>query len=185
MKLSIKGLTEIRARLDRVRPAEIMAAALAEQAERLAETVRAGLSEPQGAGDHDKPWVRTGALRDSIAVTASGLEAAIGSNDPAAAPQEMGTSRLPPRPFLAPAAAANGETIAKSIADAVAAALRGDAADPGAPDAVTNATPAAAAAPLAMPADPPPRSELYISEPNPRPAAPKPVGQTQDTTSSS
>ncbi len=127
MKLTIKGLAEIRARLDQVRPAEIMATALSEQAERLADTVREALSEPQGAGDHEKPWVRTGALRDSIAVSANGLEAAVGSNDPAAAPQEMGTSRIPPRPFLAPAATANAEAIAKAVAEPVVDALRGQA----------------------------------------------------------
>ena len=124
MRLSITGLAEIRARLQRVRPADIMATALAEQAERLAETVRESLSAPAGAGDHDKPWARTGALRDSIAATANGLEAAIGSNDPAAAPQEMGTARIPPRPFLAPVAAATGEEVARVVASAVADALR-------------------------------------------------------------
>ncbi len=109
MTLTIKGLTELRSRLERLRPDEIMATALAGQAEHLAESVRDGLAEPEGAGAHDKPWRRTGALHASIQSTASGLEAAVGSNDPAAAPQEMGTSRIPPRPFLAPAAADAGE----------------------------------------------------------------------------
>ena len=102
-----------------------MSRALADQAERMAEAVRQNLSEAPDAGAHDRPWVRTGALRDSIAASATGLEAAIGSNDPAAAPQEMGTSRIPPRPFLAPVASARGEEMAQAIGKQVASALRG------------------------------------------------------------
>jgi phage gpG-like protein len=128
MRLEIKGLAELRSRLEAARPAETAARALADEAERLAQTVRDSLGEPQGSDSHDTPWVRTGALRDSIAATAEGLDAAVGSNDPAAAPQEMGTTRLPPRPFLAPAAAAQGETIARTIGDKLAATLRGNSA---------------------------------------------------------
>lgn len=120
MKLSIQGLADLRTRLARLRPDAIMTAALATQTEHLAQSVRDTLSTPAGAGAHDQPWRRTGALHDSIQSTAAGLEAAIGSNDPAAAPQELGTTRLPPRPFLAPAAAASAETIATSIGQAVA-----------------------------------------------------------------
>ncbi len=127
MRIEIKGLSELRQRLAQLRPDEIIAKALADQAQRLAEAVQERLSEPQGAGSHDTPWVRTGALRDSISATAEGLQAAVGSNDPAAAPQEMGTSRIPPRPFLAPAAASSGETIAQAVAQQLVAALRGEA----------------------------------------------------------
>ncbi len=125
MRLEIKGLAELRAHLAQIRPEEIMAQALEAQAERMAEAVRDGLSNPPG-GDHDKPWARTGALRDSIQSTASGLEAAIGSNDPAAAPQEMGTLHAPPRPFLSPIAAVMGEEVAQAIATQMANALRGE-----------------------------------------------------------
>ncbi len=125
MPLSITGLTELRTRLERLRAEDVMSAALAQQAEHMAQSVRDSLSNPQGAGDHDKPWLRTGALRDSIEATTNGLEAAIGSNDPAAAPQELGTSRIPPRPFLAPVAAASGEEVARAIGDRVAQALTG------------------------------------------------------------
>lgn len=90
MRLGIKGLSELRERLASVRPEEILSRALAEQAERMAQAVRDGFDEPQGAGDHDKPWLRTGALHDSIEATSNGLEAAVGSNDKAAAPQEDG-----------------------------------------------------------------------------------------------
>ncbi len=126
MPLSITGLTELRTRLERLRAEDVMSAALAEQAERMAQSVRDSLSNPQGAGGHDKPWLRTGALRDSIEATTNGLEAAIGSNDPAAAPQELGTPRIPPRPSLAPVASAMGENVASAIASQVTSALRGD-----------------------------------------------------------
>ena len=132
MRLEIKGLTELRVRLARVRAEEVAARALAEQAERMAAAVRESLSAPPGSGGHDKPWARTGALRDSIGATADGLQAAVGSNDPAAAPQEIGTSHIPPRPFLAPVAAAMGEEVARAVGDRVAAALRGES-DPSGP----------------------------------------------------
>ena len=54
MNLTIQGLSELRSRLERLRPEEIMATALADQAEHLAQSVRDGLAEPQGAGGHDK-----------------------------------------------------------------------------------------------------------------------------------
>lgn len=129
MRLEIKGLAELRERLGRLRAEEVMRSALAEQAERLASAVRDQLSEPPGAGEHDRPWLRSGALRDSVGAQTDGLEAAIGSSDPAAAPQEMGTSRIPPRPFLAPIAASMGEGVARSVGAKVAAALRGEASD--------------------------------------------------------
>ena len=129
MRIEIKGLAALRDRLARAHPAEIIAQRLETEAEKLATTVRESLGEPAGAGSHDKPWARTGALRDSIAASADGLQASVGSNDPAAAPQEMGTHRIPPRPFLAPAAAAAGQQIAASIGKAVAASLKGDQAD--------------------------------------------------------
>src|SRR4051812_23724002 len=57
--------------------------------------------------DDERTLVRTGGLRDSIGVQidAAGLEAHIGSDLPAAEAHEMGTERIPARPFLAPAAA--------------------------------------------------------------------------------
>ena len=125
--MEIKGLREIRERLERLRADEVMARALAEQAERLAASVRDGLSGPPGSDGHDRPWVRSGALRDSIGAQSEGLSAAVGSSDPAAAPQEMGTTRLPPRPFLAPVAASMGEDVARKVGAAVSAALKGEA----------------------------------------------------------
>ena len=126
MGIKISGLNELRERLERLHPEEVMAKALAEQAERMAARVREGLSEqPCGAG-HDEPWLRSGALRGSVGVQAEGLQAAVGSNDPAAVPQELGTARMPARPFLAPVAAGMGEDVARSVGERVVAALRGE-----------------------------------------------------------
>lgn len=126
MRLEIKGLSELRERLERLRVEDVMARALAEQAERLAAAVREDLSEPSGTGGHDQPWLQSGALRDSVGVQAGGLQAAVGSDNPAAVPQEMGTSTMPARPFLAPVAAGMGEEVTRSIANAVVAALKGE-----------------------------------------------------------
>jgi HK97 gp10 family phage protein len=51
-----------------------------------------------------KPLLRTGQLRDSIQYTVNGLEGAVGSDSPIAVWQELGTSHIPPRSFLAGAA---------------------------------------------------------------------------------
>ena len=93
--------------------------------------MREGLEEPPGGGGHDEPWLQTGALRDSVGAQADGLQATVGSSDPAAVPQELGTSRMPPRPFLLPVAASMGEAVARAVAAAVVAALRGDSPDAG------------------------------------------------------
>ncbi len=129
MRLKISGLNELRERLERLRSEEVMARALAEQAERMAAKVRDGLSEQPGAAGHDEPWLQSGALRDSVGAQADGLQAAVGSSDPAAVPQEMGAARMPARPFLAPVAADMGEEVARAVGAAMAAALRGDSPD--------------------------------------------------------
>ncbi len=84
MGLKTSGLNELRERLERLRPEEVMARALAEQANRMAARVRDGLSEPPGAGGHDEPWLQSGALRNSVGAQADGLQAVVGSSDPAA-----------------------------------------------------------------------------------------------------
>jgi len=129
MGLKISGLNELRERLERLRPEEVMARALAEQADRMPARVRDGLSEQPGAAGHDEPWLQSGALRDSVGAQADGLQAAVGSSDPAAVPQEMGTAKMPARPFLAPVAADMGEEVARAVGARVAAALRGDSTD--------------------------------------------------------
>ena len=126
MSLKISGLNELRERLERLRTEEVMARALAEQAQRMAARVQEGLSEPPGGAGHDEPWLQSGALRDSVGARADGLQAVVGSSDPAAVPQEMGTAHMPARPFLAPVAAGMGEEVARAVGARVAAASRGE-----------------------------------------------------------
>lgn len=97
--------------------------ALTRGAAELAAAVRRELSHPPG-GPHDVPWLRGGTLRDSIAVAVQDDIAVIGSSDPVAVDQECGTRTDPPRPFLAPAAAAASRTIADSVAAALAQRIR-------------------------------------------------------------
>lgn len=52
----------------------------------------------------DDPLLRTGDLRDSIQVEAKGNEVIVGSDSDIAMYQELGTEKIPPRPFLGPAA---------------------------------------------------------------------------------
>lgn len=75
----------------------------------MAARVREDLSEPPGAAGHDQPWLQSGASRDSLGAQADGLQAAVGSSDPAAVPQETGVAKMPARPFLAPVATSMGE----------------------------------------------------------------------------
>ena len=99
--------------------AETLTTTLAAQAATLAEAVRANLATPPG-GPHDHPWRQTGALQASITLTTDALTAQISSAHPAAAPQELGAATIPPRPFLAPAAASLAEPIARTIGQALA-----------------------------------------------------------------
>ncbi len=144
MGLKISGLNELRERLERLRPEEVMARALAEQAQRMAARVREGLSETPGAAGHDEPWLQSGALRDSVGAQADGLQAVVGSSDPAAVPQELGTAHMPARPFLVPVAAGMGEEVARAVGAAMVAALRGESSGVSSTDASssggTNAT---------------------------------------------
>jgi HK97 gp10 family phage protein len=63
----------------------------------VTEKERLGFSPP------DNPLLRTGEIRESIGVTVSPPAVTIGSADPIARYLEVGTSRMPPRPFLGPA----------------------------------------------------------------------------------
>ena len=93
MGLKISGLNELRERLERLRPEEVMARALAVQAKRMAAQVRDGLSERPGGVGHDEPWLQSGALRASVGAQTDRLQAVVGSSDPAAVPQELRTCR--------------------------------------------------------------------------------------------
>ena len=98
-------------------------AALAQAAVKLRAAVQQELSQPPG-GPHDVPWLRDGTLRDSIGVSLQAEAATIGSTDPVALDQECGTRTDPPRPFLAPAAAANGGVVVASVAEALVQRMR-------------------------------------------------------------
>jgi phage gpG-like protein len=74
----------------------------------------------------DSPLLETGELRDSIQWNSSGNEGHVGSNLDKAAWMELGTSKIPPRPFLAGAAAQQEELIHKMASKAVHAVLRGE-----------------------------------------------------------
>ncbi len=101
--------------------------ALEAAAARLAGAVRDALSVPaagEAAAPGEAPLLRSGALRDSVSHAVEGSRAVVGSIDPVATYQEQGTSRLPPRPFLAPTAAAMGEDLAREVGAAIVEGLR-------------------------------------------------------------
>lgn len=72
-----------------------------------------------------KPLLRTGALRDSIEYTVSGLEGSVGSDLDRAVYLELGTSRIPPRSFLVSAAISSEDRIHRMAAAATIAAFSG------------------------------------------------------------
>lgn len=125
--IGIEGLAAVRARLEQL---ELEAAArrgLLGGGAHVAESVRALLSTPPG-GPHAAPWLRTGTLRDSIGVGETGDGAVVASTADVAVHQELGTRRIPPRPFLAPVAAATVHDVAARVVEAVRdEALRGEA----------------------------------------------------------
>lgn len=116
-------LAELAARLARFDAEPVHRQALADAASWIEAAVQQALSHPPG-GEHDAPWLRSGELRDSIAHQADATHAVIGSTSAVARYQEMGTRRDPPRPFLAPQAAALAPTVAEAIGAAVAQAIR-------------------------------------------------------------
>jgi phage gpG-like protein len=73
----------------------------------------------------DDPLLRTGDLRDSIEVSARGAEAVIGSRSEIALWQEVGTDKIPPRPFLGPAIYDSKLNIAEKAAKTVIAWVSG------------------------------------------------------------
>jgi hypothetical protein len=74
---------------------------------------------------YDTPLLETGEMRASIEWQASGLKGEVGSNSDKALWQELGTSRIPPRSFLAGAAQHMGPEIEKMAHKAVVAVLLG------------------------------------------------------------
>ncbi len=98
--------------------------ALQRSAAVMAEAVREALSQPPAGSGHEAPWLRSGALRDSIGHEADDCVAVVGSSSPVAMFQEMGTARDRPRPFLAPVAEQGGEEAARFIGAAIAEMFR-------------------------------------------------------------
>jgi phage gpG-like protein len=72
-----------------------------------------------------KPLLRDGTLRDSINYTVNDNEGCVGSDDPVAVFQELGTSRIPPRSFLVSSAISSEDRIHRMAAAATMAALSG------------------------------------------------------------
>jgi hypothetical protein len=76
------------------------------------------------------PLLETGELRESIGWQSEGLEGQVGSNNDKAVWQELGTSRIPPRSFLAGAAQHMEDNIHKMAARAVMSVLGGGGCTP-------------------------------------------------------
>ena len=119
----IAGLDRLRAALAELDTDSVARAALSSGASMIADVVRESLNHSPGS-DHATPWRQTGTLHDSIGVTAMDDRAVVGSSDPVAVDQELGTRTDPPRPFLAPAAAEAAPALAETVGSAVADALR-------------------------------------------------------------
>lgn len=73
----------------------------------------------------DAPLLREGDLRDSIEHEVQGFEAVIGSKSDIAEYQEFGTSKIPPRPFIGPAAFRNKKKIQRILGAGVVEGLVG------------------------------------------------------------
>jgi len=96
--------------------------ALEDASQRIEKAVRESLTPPDGS--RQAPRICEDELRDSIAHEIDTARAVIGSTSRVAPDQELGSRRNPPRPFLAPAAAALGESVAEAIGTALADAIR-------------------------------------------------------------
>jgi HK97 gp10 family phage protein len=113
-------------RLGRLDVRGAMRMAVGQAADRLVHEVRARLSQPPGE-NAPYPALRTGELRASIGAhvedVPGGVVARIGSTSDVAVYQEHGTTKMPPRPFLAPAIKELGPAINEEIAAAVVASF--------------------------------------------------------------
>lgn len=72
------------------------------------------------------PLLRDAAMRESIEHQVSGLEAQVGSNSQIAVWQELGTSKMPPRSFLALSASEKAHEIVDIVGEAVFLSLCGE-----------------------------------------------------------
>jgi phage gpG-like protein len=71
----------------------------------------------------DSPLLETGEMRDSIEHNVDGRSAFVGSDNDKALWHELGTSRVPPRPFLSGALAHKEADVVKAIGEAIAGFL--------------------------------------------------------------
>lgn len=71
------------------------------------------------------PLLRTGQLRDSISRAVDGHKAVVGSTSDIMVFQELGTSKMPPRPVLGLAAYRSKEDIKKALGESIVAVLTG------------------------------------------------------------
>ncbi|MEO8716064.1 MAG: hypothetical protein ABI369_13725 [Acetobacteraceae bacterium] len=118
----MRGLAEALHRIDCLDIREARRTALEQAAARIEAAVKLSLSHRPGE-DHASPWLRMGELRGGIAHQSDDDAAVIGSSDPIAIYQELGTPSVPPRPFLSSTAAAEAEGIVHEIADTIRAAI--------------------------------------------------------------
>lgn len=113
---------------------EAMAALICDEAKRVLGSYDYGWQQlaPSTQADRvqhgfpaNEPLLRSGELRDSIDYTViSNHEAEVGSNLDVAVFQELGTIHIPPRSFLAAAAAHEGNDAAKVAGKIIAEAIR-------------------------------------------------------------
>lgn len=82
-----------------------------------ADRVRKGYTE-------DDPLLRSGELRDSIESEIVGLAAIVGTKSEIGLWQEVGTDRIPPRPFLGPAYVRKIDPLMESIVQAISLGFR-------------------------------------------------------------
>lgn len=82
-----------------------------------ADRVRQGYSE-------DEPLLRSGRLRDSIQSEVVGLAAIVGTKSEIGLWQEVGTDRIPPRPFIGPAYVRKIDPLMESIGLAISCCLK-------------------------------------------------------------
>lgn len=118
----LRGLVEALQKLDRIDISQSRRQALGQAAARIEAAVKRSLSHRVGE-DHTAPWLRTGELRASIESETDEDTAIIGSTTPVAIYQELGTRSIPPRPFLAPVAAAEAEGVIHDVAHAIRATI--------------------------------------------------------------
>lgn len=114
---------ELANRLSQIDTDTVARAAFASCAANLADQVRDALSTPPG-GPHNHPWLRTGALQNSVVLNCEHDTAIVASTSQIAIWQEYGTATVQPRPTFGPIAARNSQGIAQTVAEEVAQALR-------------------------------------------------------------